>query len=73
MYLVVFVTAYRQKSDGTLAMLIPKSIQQQLHIIKGMRFVVYPQDDKIVFKLIDDASKNKESAKAEELKNHHER
>jgi len=54
----IVVTAYQQKSDGTLATIIPKGIREHLGISKGARFMVYLDDDsKMIFKLINDISK----------------
>ena len=58
------VTVYKQKSDGTLATLIPRSIRDFLGINSGDRFVVYAQENKIVLKLIE--SPRKQIAEASE-------
>ena len=51
------ITVYQQKTDGTLATLIPKSIRDRMGIVKGNRFMVFSQDDKIIYKLIRDLVK----------------
>ena len=52
------VTAYQQKTDGTLATLIPRSIRDRMKITKGNRFMVFSQDDKIIYKRISDSVKS---------------
>lgn len=43
---------YQQKQDGTLAIMIPRSIQAELGVTKGTTFLVYSDRRKIVFEPI---------------------
>lgn len=42
------VTVYRQKTNGTLAILIPNAIQKELGLMAGRRLMVYVDEGKVV-------------------------
>lgn len=44
----VVVKAYQQKSDGTLAILIPKPLQRKLGVEKGAQLVAFESEGRLV-------------------------
>ena len=50
---VNIVKTHQIKPDGTLAVVIPKSIRERLKITKGTRLIVYEDKGRIVYMLVD--------------------
>ncbi|MCL5252886.1 MAG: AbrB/MazE/SpoVT family DNA-binding domain-containing protein [Candidatus Thermoplasmatota archaeon] len=56
------VTAYQQKTDGALAFIIPKAIRQKEGITKGMKFIVFVSERKIIYKPYQASTKHNPSS-----------
>lgn len=58
---IAWVTAYKQKADGTLAVLIPRAIRDGMGLAEGDQLAVYEDDGRMVIEPVPERRKGRSS------------